>query len=254
MIASDIAEMLEREAARINAPEFIGADPVQYPRRFSRKADVEVVALLASHLAWGNRKMICRDIERLLLLTEGEPAAWVREGEFERISDEQNIHRTFFGRNLKHFLRGLRDVYSEFADLDAFCASLKLKGESGAPWLFAEALNGRMAAANGGREDSRCLPLNMRTTALKRLNMALRWLVRDDGIVDIGIWNSLTPADLYIPLDVHVGNTSRAIGLTARRANDRRTAEEITAALRTLRPDDPTYFDFALFGLGVEGA
>ena len=252
MIAPEVAEMLEREAARINSPEFIAADPVQYPRRYSRVADVEIVALLASHLAWGNRKMICRDIERLLALTAGEPAAWVREGEFEAVADEQNIHRTFFGRNLKHMLRGVRAIYADFPSLDAFCASLKLKGRQGAPWLLAEALNQRMAAANGGREDSRCLPLNMRTAALKRLNMALRWLVRRDGIVDMGVWESLTPADLYIPLDVHVGNTSRAIGLTARRANDRRTAEEITAALRTLRPDDPAYFDFALFGLGVE--
>lgn len=252
MIAPEIAEMLEREAARINSPEFVEADPVQFPRRFADIADIEVVALLASHLAWGNRKMICRDIERLLALTQGQPSAWVRSGEFERIADEVNVHRTFFGKNLKHFLRGLRSIYAEYPSIDAFCASLDLKGRECAPWLLAEALNHRMAAANGGREDSRCLPLNLRATALKRLNMALRWLVRNDGIVDMGVWRSLTPADLYIPLDVHVGNTSRALGLTLRRANDRRTAEEITAALRTLRPSDPAYFDFALFGLGVE--
>lgn len=252
MIASEVAEMLEREAARINSPEFVAADPVQFPRRFRTVADIEVVALLSSHLAWGNRKMICRDIERLLAFAENQPADWVREGAFEAIDDEQNIHRTFFGRNLKHLLRGLRSIYAEFPSLDAFCGSLNLVGQDCAPWRLAEALNRRMAAANGGRTDSRCLPLNLQSTALKRLNMALRWLVRNDGIVDMGVWNSLTPADLYIPLDVHVGNTSRAIGLTVRRANDKRTAEEITAALRTLRPEDPTYFDFALFGLGVE--
>ena len=82
--------------------------------------------------------------------------------------------------------------------------------------------------------------------------MALRWLVRkDDGVVDLGLWESLRPSQLFIPLDVHVGNTSRALGLTSRRANDRKTAVEITEALRTLRPEDPTWFDFALFGLGV---
>lgn len=252
MISPEIAEMLEREAARINSPGFVAADPVQYPRRFRNIADVEIVALLSSHLAWGNRKMICRDIERLLELTENQPARWVKEGEFEAVEDSQNIHRTFFGRNLKHLLRGLRSIYAEFPSLDAFCASLCLRGRECAPWLLAEALNMRMAAANNGAVDSRCLPLNLRSTALKRLNMALRWLVRNDGIVDMGVWQSLAPADLYIPLDVHVGNTSRAIGLTSRCANDRRTAEEITAALRTLRPSDPTYFDFALFGLGVE--
>lgn len=251
MIKAEVISLLEQEAARINAPEFIAADPVQFPRQFSSVTDIEITALLAAHLAWGNRKMICRDIERLLQMANNQPAAWLREGAFETIPDEQNIHRTFFGKNLKHFLRGLRAIYAEFSCLDAFSASLHLKGEKCAPWLLAAALNKRLADANAGVTDSRCLPLNLQNTALKRLNMALRWLVRNDGIVDMGVWTSLSPADLYIPLDVHVGNTSRALNLTQRKANDRRTAEEITDALRTIRPADPTYFDFALFGIGV---
>ena len=87
--------------------------------------------------------------------------------------------------------------------------------------------------------------------------MALRWLVRRDGVVDMGIWTALSPAQLYIPLyiplDVHVGNTARDLGLLSRRGNDRRAAEQLTEALRSLRPDDPVFYDFALFGLGVEG-
>ncbi|MDE5722950.1 MAG: DUF2400 domain-containing protein, partial [Paramuribaculum sp.] len=78
-----------------------------------------------------------------------------------------------------------------------------------------------------------------------------RWLVRDDGIVDLGLWRALRPSQLFIPLDVHVGNTARQLGLIDRKANDRRTTEELTALLRTRRPDDPVWFDFALFGIGV---
>ena len=81
--------------------------------------------------------------------------------------------------------------------------------------------------------------------------MALRWLVRDDGIVDMGVWSSLKPSQLYIPLDVHVGNTARALGLVDRRANDRRTAVELTSMLRSRRPADPVWFDYALFGIGI---
>ncbi|MDE6289081.1 MAG: DUF2400 domain-containing protein, partial [Muribaculaceae bacterium] len=99
--------------------------------------------------------------------------------------------------------------------------------------------------------DSRCLPLGLETTALKRFNMALRWLVRNDGIVDLGVWTALTPAMLRIPLDVHVGNVSRALGLLERKANDRRAVEELTARLRTFCPEDPVKYDFALFGAGV---
>jgi len=252
MMAPETAALLEREAARINSPEFIGADPVQFPRRYASQADVEIVALLASHMAWGNRKMICRDVERLLAQMGPEPSAWVRDGAYEDIADGQNIHRTFFGRNLKHLLRGLERIYAKYPTLDAFAATLHLSGRDCAPWLLAGALNAEIAEANGGVSDSRCLPLNLQATALKRLNMALRWLVRRDGIVDMGLWTSLSPADLYIPLDVHVGDTARALGLTSRKANDRRTTVEITEALRTLRPDDPALFDYALFGIGME--
>lgn len=251
MIPPDIAELLEREAARINNPAFIAADPVQFPRQFSALPDIEITALLAAHLAWGNRKMICRDCRRLLDLMHDSPAQFVLSQAFEELPDNLNIHRTFFARSLKHMLRGLRTIYARFGSLDAFCTSLHIKGQPQAPWLLAKALNNQLAQANGGLTDPRCLPLNLHNTALKRLNMALRWLVRRDGIVDIGAWSSLTPADLYIPLDVHVGNTARALAITARRANDRRTTLEITDALRTIRPLDPTYFDFALFGLSL---
>ena len=81
--------------------------------------------------------------------------------------------------------------------------------------------------------------------------MALRWLVRDDGIVDMGVWKSINKSKLYIPLDVHVGNTARDLGLITRKANDRKTVIELTSMLRTLRPDDPVIYDYALFGIGV---
>lgn len=248
-VPDDIAELLESEAARINSTDFIAADPVQFPRRFSSQADVEIVSLLAAHLAWGNRKMICRDVERLLALMEHRPALYVAEGAFEELPDELNIHRTFFARNLKHMLRGVRRIYATHGSLDAFCRSCGASLSEFPAWTLAEAMNREMAEAGGGVGDPRCLPLNLNTTALKRLNMALRWLVRNDGIVDMGVWRSLTPAQLYIPLDVHVGDTARNLGLVTRRANDRRTVVDLTETLRTLRPDDPVYFDFALFGI-----
>ena len=82
--------------------------------------------------------------------------------------------------------------------------------------------------------------------------MALRWLVRDDGIVDLGVWDVIKPSQLFIPLDVHVGDTARQLGLIDRRANDRRTVEELTAILRQFRPDDPVIYDYALFGIGMK--
>ncbi|MDE7389318.1 MAG: TIGR02757 family protein [Muribaculaceae bacterium] len=249
------AELLLTEAHRINSPAFIADDPVQFPRRFAcSKPDAEIVSLLAAHIAWGNRRMICRDAERLISETMGsDPYNWMMEEAYEAVPDEVNVHRTFFGRNLKHLMRGLRAIYAVHGSLDDFCRSCGASASETPAWHLAAAMNRVLADANGGVADSRCLPLNLDATALKRLNMALRWLVRRDGIVDLGLWESLTPAQLFVPVDVHVGNVARELGLITRRANDRRTALELTAELRTVCPDDPVLLDFALFGIGVSG-
>lgn len=252
-LSDSLAERLLTEARRINAPEFALSDPVQFPRMYSDLRDIEVTALLTSNIAWGRRDMICRDCRRLLDLMGGEPYRFTVSGAFEDVADSLNIHRTFFGRHLKHYLRGLRLVMSRYGSVDAMSAAVGAGASDAPSWTLAEALRGAMAEANGCGADSRCIPSGLATTALKRLNMALRWLVRDDGIVDLGVWRSITPAQLFIPLDVHVGNTSRRLGLTSRRANDRRTAVEITEALRIVSPADPVLLDFALFGLGIEG-
>lgn len=247
----DIADLLDREARRINRPEFIGNDPVQFPRRFSRLQDIEIVAFLSAIIAWGKRTMICRDAEKMLALMDHEPFKYVMDEGYEDLDPKINIHRTFFGEHFSYFLRGMREIYSRFGSLDAFGSALKV-GESEAPaWKLVGEMQKIMCDVNDGTTCSQCLPVNLDATALKRVNMALRWLVRDDGIVDMGVWNSIPKEKLYIPLDVHVGNTARNLGLLERRSNDRKSVESLTGVLRSLRPDDPVFYDYALFGIGV---
>lgn len=247
----DLRELLDSEARRINSEAFIADDPVQFPRRFSSLPDIEITALLCATLAWGNRRMICHDCEKLLTLMDNQPYAYVIDEGYLDLDPDINIHRTFFGRNLRHYLRGLRAIYTRHGSLNDFARAIGA-GEAEAPaWPLAEGLNAELSAANSGCTDSRCLPVNTSTTALKRLNMALRWLVRRDGIVDLGVWDSITPAQLRIPLDVHVGDVSRELGLLCRRSNDRKAVEELTGRLREFNPDDPTLYDFALFGIGM---
>ena len=249
MISDDLREWLDREARRVNSPEFISADPVQFPRRFSRPEDIEIVALLSATIAWGNRKMICSNCEKMLSLMDYDPYRYMMDEGYEELPD-MNIHRTFFAANFRHYLRGLRAIYERHGSLAGFARAEHIEASEAPAWRLVEGMNRELAAANGGVADSRCTPLNLKTTALKRINMALRWLVRDDGIVDLGIWRGvISPAQLYIPLDVHVGDTARAVGLLNRHANDRRAVEELTAELRTIRPEDPVYYDYALFGL-----
>ncbi len=251
VISPDLQALLDSEATRINNTGFIDSDPVQFPRMFTSLPDIEITALLTSSIAWGNRKMICRDCEKMLALMGHDPYNYVMEEAYEDLPD-CNIHRTFFASNLRHFLRGLHRIYGKYGSLNEFARANCLGECADAPWRLAELINGQLREANDGRDDCRCLPLNMQQTALKRLNMALRWLVRRDGIVDLGVWDAITPAQLYIPLDVHVGNTARSLGLIERKANDRRTVEQLTETLRRMRPEDPAFYDYALFGIGIE--
>lgn len=247
---NDIKELLDAEAARINSPAFIGEDPVQFPRRFERQQDIEIVSLLSATIAWGNRKMICRDCEKLIRIFEGRPYDYVMDEAYESLP-QGNIHRTFFVDNLKHYLRGLRAIYRRYATLEDFAKAVGATAVEMPAWQLVAAMNVAFAEANGGCSDSRCLPANLQTTALKRVNMALRWLVRDDGIVDMGIWKALKPSQLFIPMDVHVGDTSRELGLLTRHANDRQAVIQLTDTLRKFRPDDPVIYDYALFGIGM---
>ncbi|MDE6266626.1 MAG: TIGR02757 family protein [Muribaculaceae bacterium] len=249
----ELKNLLDSAVEDINRPEFIAADPVQFPRRFNDSRDIEITSLLTSHIAWGNRKMICGNCEKLLALFENQPYRYLMEGDIEGIKSDSNIHRTFFGRDLKYFLRGLKKIYATHGSLEAFALHCGATVSETPSWTLAEQINGQLALANTGVDKSiRCLPENLRTTPLKRLNMALRWLVRDDGIVDMGIWKALAPSQLFIPLDVHVANTSRKLGLLERKSNDRKAVEELTSTLRRFDPADPVKYDFALFGLGVE--
>lgn len=250
-LPKEIVSLLDSEAQRINTPQFISSDPVQFPRRFSRQEDIEIAALLVATISWGRRTMICRDAERLLERMDQSPYNFMMEEAYEMLNPKENVHRTFFCRDLQYYLRGLRAIYSRYANLDAFCAAHHV-GDSEAPcWEFARLLALELAEANAGKSNSQCVPGNLKNTPLKRLNMALRWLVRNDGIVDMGIWRSISPAQLYIPLDVHSGNTSRELGLITRNANDRKALEELMTNLRPLRPEDPAIYDYALFGIGI---
>ncbi|MDE5929605.1 MAG: DUF2400 domain-containing protein, partial [Muribaculaceae bacterium] len=123
MDKSEIKELLDYHAARINSPEFIDDDPVQFPRMFTDRRDVEIAALLSATIAWGKRSMIIRDAQRMFALMDMQPYAYVMEQGYEELP-HMNIHRTFFSENLQHWLRGLRSVYSEYPSLDDFALSV----------------------------------------------------------------------------------------------------------------------------------
>ena len=243
--------LLDEKAQQYNRPEFIADDPISFPHSFTRKEDVEIVALLASIIAWGNRKMILRSGNRMFHeIMHSHPYDYVMSGEWENLDNRMNIHRTFFAADFKYICCGLRSVYAEHGSMEPLFAGCSA-------WDGIENLRQALASANGGaltRHISNPIPAKGKpASACKRMHMMLRWLCRKDGIVDLGIWDCIPQSQLMIPIDVHVARTARALGLVSRKQNDRRTVEELTARLRELSPIDPVRYDFALFGVGEAG-
>lgn len=217
-------------ADKYNDPVYFETDPISFPREFLRRGaglqDIEVAAIFAAHFAWGRRSMIVRDCERLFDHMEWKPADYVMSGDWR--NDPSSIHRTIKWSDVAAICSRLKDFYSKELSLEI------LSTEEIREKIFGQKKD--LKAPN------------------KKINMMRRWLVRNDGRVDLGLWKNSSPEDLIIPLDVHVYTQASSLGLTQRRQKDLTTALEITGAFRELFPDDPAKGDFALFGYGIDNA
>ena len=236
---------LDRWHRKICTPDFIIYDPVQFPRSFSKRIDIEIAAFLSATIAWGRRDLILRSAQKMFALMEGGPAAFVMSGNYKKLK-EYNIHRTFFEDDLKYFCRGFKSCYAKYGNLEKLFASAPSVWEGIA--LFRE----EMAAANNGCYSKHIADPGRKEagSACKRINLALRWLVRE-GPVDLRLWKSIKPAALFIPLDVHVARTARRLGLLERKSNDKKAVIALTEKLRKFCPEDPVKYDFALFGIEI---
>jgi uncharacterized protein (TIGR02757 family) len=240
-----LKEYLDFKADQFNCPDFIADDPIQLPHRFTRKEDIEIVGLLVSTIAWGKRQMIIKSGEHLLGEMGESPYDYVRS---YRALSKPFVHRTFQAEDLDFFFRALRAIYED-GDLEkAFAADSAHPGAKGRIISFRTKMLQTPHAVRARKHLSD--PLS--NSAAKRLNMYLRWMVRNDKRgVDFGIWPSISPSELCIPLDVHTARVSRELGLLKRKQNDWQALEEIMGTLRSFDPVDPAKYDFALFGIGA---
>lgn len=193
--------------------------------------------------------MILRNAERILAKFGNSPYNYVMNREYDTLGNA-NVHRTFFEQDLVYMLRGFERIYSRYVSLQEFLRNSFDEPLNATAWDICRVLCKEMGIANHS-ENRKCFPCHFESSALKRFNLALRWLVRNDGIVDLGVWNWISPSHLYIPLDVHVGNVARRIGMLNRKSNDRKAVELLTNRLREFCPEDPVKYDFALFGIGI---
>lgn len=226
-----IKDLLTEWADKYNNPEYFQEDPIRFPSIFAGKfkeggcrlADIEIAALLSAHLAWGRRSMIVRDCERMFDQMEWRPYDYVMAGDYR--DDATSMHRTVKWCDFAAICERLRALYEQKDSLEGL-SDMEFR-----------------TLVFGQKEDKKA--------PNKKINMMRRWLVRDDGKVDLGVWRKSDKKSLLIPLDVHVYTQAEALGLTSRKQKDIITAQEITDAFKEIFPDDPCLGDFALFGYGV---
>lgn len=226
----DLRRQLIDWADKYNDPVYFDEDPIAFPREFLHRGaslqDIEIAAVFAAHFAWGRRAMIVRDCRRLFDQMDWRPLDYVMCGDWR--DDDRSVHRTIKWSDTAAICARLKDFYSVCPSLESLDA-------------------GQIRERVFGQKPDPKAPN-------KKINMMRRWMVRNDGKVDLGLWKHTSPAGLLIPLDVHVYDQAVALALTERKSRDARTAEEITAAFREVFPADPAKGDFALFGYGIDNA
>jgi len=250
MTKAELKEFLDAKVEEYNHPRFLEDAHLQVPHRFTQKEDIEISAFLTATIAWGNRKSIINNAARLMELMGQTPHDFIMnhsENDLEHLSPF--VHRTFNSVDLGYFVTSLRNIYSNHGGLETVFTRHQTK-------------NSMQPAISRFKEVFFELPHEQRTqkhvsdpnkgSAAKRINMFLRWMVRDNSTgVDFGLWKDIEPAKLSCPLDVHSGNVARKLKLLKRKQNDAKALLELDKNLRKLDANDPVKYDFALFGLGV---
>ena len=256
-ISNPLRDFLNKKVKEYNQKTFIASDPISIPHRFAIKQDIEIAGFFAAIFAWGNRTTIINKCNELMNLMDDAPFQFIiqhHEIELKRFLNFK--HRTFNATDLLHFIRVLRHHYENDSSTEptletAFSKGLLPKDETveNALMSFHDYFFS-LEDSPGRTKKHISTPAN--NSSCKRLNMFLRWMVRNDNAgVDFGIWKNIQPHQLVCPLDVHVQRVARNLNLIQSEKADWKTAVELTEKLKSFDPIDPVKYDIALFSMGV---
>ena len=250
IISTDVKAFLEEKVLQYNQPDFIAPDPISIPHQFSEKEDIEIAGFLAATIAWGNRKMIVKNANRMVQLMGNSPFDFImshNEDHLERLNEF--VHRTFNSTDFKCFIKALKNIYTNHNGMEAIFDKHKTD-DSLQPAIHE--FKKVFFSIDHEQRTQKHVGDPYKKSAAKRINMYLRWMVRNDNAgVDFGLWKTIPSSILSCPLDTHSGNIARKLGLLQRKQNDSKALEELDLSLRALDKNDPVKYDFALFGIGV---
>ena len=238
---------------RVEQPDYIPIDPVQFMHAFEEKRDKEIAGFLAATMAWGRRDIVVSKVDNLLQRMDYAPHNFVMNYDQQMYGRLRAFkHRTFKPIDIHGLILTLREIYMSYPDFESFWKECYDSGkDQNRPFLaifnerffsFSPDLAERTRKHVSNPENG---------SPCKRLYMFLRWTIRKDSPVDPGIWSFMPPSELMIPLDVHVARQARKFGLLTRRSNDWKTVNQLTNTLSVLNPEDPARYDYALFGIGA---
>ncbi|HSB93489.1 MAG TPA: TIGR02757 family protein [Flavitalea sp.] len=251
---SSLTDFLNRKVSEYNRPEFIKDDPVAIPHLFRKKQDIEIAAFFAATFAWGIRATIIAKSTQLMQLMDMSPYDFIRNHQPGDLKSFLHFkHRTFNTTDLLYFIHFLQQFYQEHKTLEdlffsRYSLSMTNPVEAGLNNLYSQFFSLEDAPARTRKH----IACPARNSSCKRLNMFLRWMVRNDQQgVDFGLWKKISPAQLICPVDLHVARVATRFGLLNRKQVDWQSALTLTEELRKLDPEDPVKYDYALFALGI---
>ncbi len=245
---------LDNLVIRYETEDFIKDDPIQFPHKGKTKEEIELYGFIASLFAYGNRKMFIAKLNDLFDRADNDIENYIKNGDFSNL---KGIEYRFAKENdIIPIFEILHTLYKETSGLEELFEYGFKSSQNTSSQVFSmlktvvEYFYSR-APQSAGQGFYHMIPNPANGGAMKRMNMFLRWMVRKPP-VDFGIWKFITPAELLIPLDVHVARVSRSMGLLTRKSNDFKAVLELMENLKKFCPDDPVKYDFAMFAFGVE--
>ena len=246
---SELKDFLDEKSFQYNQVSFIESDPIQIPHEFTKKEDIEIAAFLTSIIAWGQRKTIIKNSYKMMEILDNSPHDFIINSSEKEIEKAHIIHRTFNPVDFRYFIKTLKQIYIDYGNLEN---AFYIKKENTDMHFNIHNFKKIFFKNNFPLRTTKHLSDPFKGSACKRINMFLRWMVRNDNKgVDFGIWKNISPSILSCPLDVHSGNVARKLGLLLRTQNDHKAVLELDSKLRKFDDSDPVKYDFALFGLGV---
>jgi uncharacterized protein (TIGR02757 family) len=253
MNQKNLKEFLDKKVDEYNQPFFISNDPICIPHQFSKKQDIEIAAFFAAIFSWGNRTTIIQKSKELMALMGNAPHDFCMNHNAKELKLLlQFKHRTFNTTDLLYFIEFLKFYYLNNDSMEIAFTKWINKSDKTIENGLTNFYHYFFSLTDAPARTRKHIASPEKKSSCKRLNMFLRWMVRDDNKgVDFGIWKNISPSQLVCPIDLHVARVAKRFGFIERNQADWQSALQLTEHLRILDKNDPVKYDFALFGLGV---